>query len=146
MTAEHRVGLVGCVKSKRTSPAPARDLYVSALFRGQRAFVEKSCDEWFVLSAEHGLVDPDSVLAPYEKTLKDASTRERRDWSNRVLASIDSRFPDLHPIVFEMHAGVAYLGFGLVEGILARGGQVENPVEGLSLGRRLSFYKKAGCL
>ncbi|HWO69164.1 MAG TPA: hypothetical protein VNP94_00195, partial [Actinomycetota bacterium] len=45
-----RIGLVGCVKSKRARPAPARDLYTSPLFRGARRFVERSCDRWFVLS------------------------------------------------------------------------------------------------
>jgi hypothetical protein len=71
---------VGCVKSKRPRPAPAKDLNTTALFRGARACVGRSCDRWFILSAEHGLVNLDAVLAPYEKTLKDASTRERRTW------------------------------------------------------------------
>ena len=58
-----RVGLVGCVKKKGSSPAPAGDLYISPLFIGRRRFVEASCDRWFILSALHGLLDPDQVRA-----------------------------------------------------------------------------------
>lgn len=56
-----RVGLVGCVKSKRSQAAP--ELYVLPLFRGRRAWVKRTCDCWFVLSAKHGLVEPGRVLA-----------------------------------------------------------------------------------
>src|SRR3990172_9853687 len=69
-----RVGLVGCTKSKQTHAAPARDLYTpSALFRGRRDYVERSCGRWFVLSAKYGLVDPDSIIEPYDQTLTKAS-------------------------------------------------------------------------
>jgi hypothetical protein len=47
-----RIGLVGCVKSKRSQAAPARELYSSPLFRGRRDWVERTCDRWFVLSAK----------------------------------------------------------------------------------------------
>ena len=35
-----RVALVCCVKLKRATPSPARDLYISALFRGMREYAE----------------------------------------------------------------------------------------------------------
>ena len=52
------VVLVGCVKSKRDHPSPASDLYTSALFRKARAYAESTGGPWYVLSAEHGLVEP----------------------------------------------------------------------------------------
>ena len=36
-----RIGLVGCVKEKAGTARPARDLYVSTLFVGRRAYVER---------------------------------------------------------------------------------------------------------
>ncbi len=50
-----RIGLVGCVKTKRSTPSLARDLYTSALFTGRRRYVEQSCDRWYVFSARHGV-------------------------------------------------------------------------------------------
>lgn len=75
------VGLVGCVKSKLSRPAPAQELYTSALFEGRRRWVEQTCDRWFILSALHGLVHPDEVLEPYDQALSSASSRARLAWS-----------------------------------------------------------------
>jgi hypothetical protein len=73
------VGLVRFVKTKLHTPTPAQDLYTSAVFVGRRAWVEQSCDRWFILSAKHGLVDPEQVLEPYDESLvgKPRSALER---------------------------------------------------------------------
>jgi hypothetical protein len=44
------VVLVGCVKTKLSHAAAARDLYISPLFRKQRAYAEGSGSPWFILS------------------------------------------------------------------------------------------------
>lgn len=80
----HRVALVSCVKSKLGRPAPARDLYVSELFRGSRAYAERHAGAWFILSAKYGLLHPDTVIEPYELTLKTMSTADRRAWARGV--------------------------------------------------------------
>jgi hypothetical protein len=134
------------VKSKLPHAAPAQDLYTSALFRGARCSVERSCDRWFILSAEHGLVKPVEVLEPYEKTLTTASPSERRLWSQRVLGELRQELGDMRGLAFEVHAGVAYADFGLTDGLEEAGAVVMLPLEGLGLGKRLAYYKRAGCL
>jgi hypothetical protein len=56
--------LVACVAEKGATAAPARDLYVSAWFKKARAYVERRGATWFVLSAEHGLLDPGASIRP----------------------------------------------------------------------------------
>ncbi len=58
--------LVGCVATKAPAPAPAKDLYRSQLFTRRRAYAEASGKPWFILSALHGLVQPDEVTEPYD--------------------------------------------------------------------------------
>lgn len=135
------MGLVGCVKQKRPSPAPAVDLYTSALFRGRRRWVEQTCGRWFILSAKHGLVRPDALLAPYDETLTGAGVNACRRWSSQVLSQLRAELGDLTGIVFEIHAGAAYRGNGLVAGLTQAGARVEVPADGLSQGRQLAFYK-----
>jgi hypothetical protein len=136
-----RVGLVGCTKSKRPGAFRAADLYSpSALFRGRRAYVERTCDRWFVLSALYGLVEPETMIEPYDVSLTKAPERERRDWSERALKALDNELGGLSGHTFECHAGAAYLDHGLVAGLRARGATVERPTDGLSLGQQLSFY------
>jgi hypothetical protein len=135
-----RIGLVGCVKSKLDRPARARDLYTSPLFLGRRRYVERTCDRWFVLSAKHGLVDPDTVLEPYDQTLKHAGRADRRVWSEGVVAALKRELGPLSATTFEIHAGNEYRAFGLEQGIRELGGLVNVPTAGLSLGQQLAYY------
>lgn len=136
-----RIGLVGCVKDKATSAKPARDLYVSTLFHGRRAYVERSCDEWWILSAKHGLLHPEQVIEPYDQTLKEAGTAGRQMWSLKVLDALVERVvPTSHDII-EVHAGAEYRDYGLVHGLRRLGCQIVNPTEGLVFGEQLAFYK-----
>lgn len=136
-----RVGLVGCVKSKLGQPAPARELYISPLFQGRRRYVEQSCDRWFVLSAKHGLVDPDTLLEPYDETLESASRSQRQQWSEAVIRDLALELGAFRGITFEMHAGNEYRAFGLAAGLERLGGEVTVPTEGLGLGQQLAFYR-----
>jgi hypothetical protein len=138
-----RVGLVGCVATKRSEPAAARDLYTSPLFAGRRATVERSCDTWFILSAMHGLVEPEQVLAPYDLALGDLSAARRRAWSRGVLANLSSKLGDLGEHTFEIHAGAAYVEYGLSAGLREAGAEVEWPLAGLGLGEQLAWYHAA---
>lgn len=138
-----RVGLVGSVKTKMSSPRAARDLYDSKLFRGRRAYVEATCDRWLVLSAKYGLVGPDDVIAPYEETLKSKSAEARRTWTALVLDQIDRLEIVYADSVFEIHAGGEYCNHGLVDGLQGRGAKVDVPTAHLSLGHQLAFYAQA---
>lgn len=137
-----RIGLVGCVKTKLDAPAPARDLYVSPLFRGRRECVERTCARWFILSALHGLVEPDELIEPYDLALSDVPRPDRRVWSDRVLQSLELALGPLAGGVFEIHAGDAYVGFGLGEGLQRRRATVERPLAGLPMGAQLAAYSE----
>lgn len=139
-----RVGLVGCVKTKQSSGALARDLYTSTLFTGRRRYVERSCSRWFVLSALHGLVADDEWLEPYDETLNDQSSESKRRWAAKVLADLDALGLDFSKTTFEIHAGNEYRSFGLVDGLLARGATVEVPAAHLGQGEQLAFYGGGG--
>ncbi len=138
-----RIGLVGCVKEKAPSTRRAEELYTSTLFRGRATYVKKTCGRWFILSALHGVVDPDTVLERYDVTLDHASRERRRAWSRQVLEQLRAKLGDLGSYEFEIHAGAPYRDFGLVEGLRRAGAVVVNPTEGLRIGHQLSFYAKA---
>jgi hypothetical protein len=133
-----RVGLVGCVKTKQPRAAPAQELYTSPLFWGRRTWVERTCDRWFILSAKHGLVEPGRVLA-----LTDLPRTARRSWSALIIRALEEALGEVSGVVMELHAGSAYLDYGLVAGLRERGAVLERPVQGLSFGKQLAFYKQA---
>ena len=64
---------------KRSQPCPARDLYDdSSLWRGRRAYAERSGAPWCILSAKYGLLAPEVRINPYDLALKHIKRGERR--------------------------------------------------------------------
>lgn len=99
--------LLGCVKLKQERRAAAKDLYWSPLWVRRRAFAEASGHEWLILSAKHGLIDPDKRLEPYDLALSDLDAADRRSWGERVARALRSRFGSFDGTTFEVHAGEA---------------------------------------
>ena len=131
-----RLFLVSCVKTKLPQPAKARDLYVSDWFRKARAFVEREGGEWRILSAKCGLVDPEEVIPPYEKTLTTMRAAERRTWAAKVLEALEPCLADADTVVF--FAGERYREF-LEPSLRRRGVALDVPMRGLSQGRQLAW-------
>lgn len=98
---EARLYLVACTKTKAPTPRQARDLYAASdWFAKARAYVEALRAPWFILSAEHGLLDPDQVVTPYETTLLRMSAAERRAWGLRVLDQLAASGALGRPVTF----------------------------------------------
>lgn len=76
MTTRHPVAIIPCSGQKATVAGPARDLYTGSMFRHTLAAAENLDDDVtvLVLSAEHGLVTLDTVLAPYERRMGQAGS------------------------------------------------------------------------
>lgn len=131
--------LVTCVKSKTARPSAAKDLYISPLFKKQRAYAEKASVPWFILSAEHGLVAPDEWLAPYERYLPETPASYRRAWGIWVAARLELLAGPLQDKIIEIHAGSAYLEVVRPE-LEKRDARIVDPLEGLQMGSRLAWY------
>ena len=131
--------LVSCVSVKQDYPAQAKDLYVSPLFRKARACVEALRCPWYILSAKYGLVDPNTAIEPYEKTLKIMRAGERREWARGVLEALDPILPGVKSVT--ILAGKAYREH--LEPELRRRGIIVNvPMEGMGIGRQLSWLDR----
>lgn len=73
-----KVILISCAKTKRNTPSAAKDLYQSDLFRSMRRYAEENADTWYILSAKHGVLQPDTIIDPYEKTLNQMTKPETK--------------------------------------------------------------------
>ena len=131
------VVLVSCSGVKLDSPAPARDLYQSQLFRKSRAWAERFGSSWFILSALHGLIAPEVVIAPYDLTLAQRSPTERRQWDAIVLGQLAQLQISSRNARVSVLAGQHYTGW------CDAFGPVEFPLRGLGIGQRLAWLKSA---
>jgi len=126
---------------KRPHAAAARDLYTSPWFRKARGYAEAVADEWYVLSAKYGLVDPQRVIEPYDVTLNQMGIRERREWAALVLRQLKAVLRPGDKVI--MLAGQRYRE-GLLNTLRARGVHVSVPMEGLRVGEQLHWLSVAG--
>ena len=134
-----QVVLVSCVKKKQAIASAARDLYLSQLFRGMRRYAEANADVWYILSAEHGVLAPDQVIEPYERTLNRMPKRERETWAELVKKQLLATLPDGAEIT--ILAGLRYRA--AIEPFLReRGFPVSIPLKGLGIGKQLQRLKQ----
>lgn len=62
--------VVPCSGPKLDRPAPAADLYQSAIFKHNRRIAEACKVDWFIFSAKYGLLRPDTLIEPYDMVIK----------------------------------------------------------------------------
>lgn len=139
ITVVTKIALVSCVKKKQCTPMPARYLYCSDWFRKASAYAMCIADEWYILSAKYGLVEPDRVIAPYDVTLNRMSAAERRAWAVRVWDELKEKLKPGDKVV--ILAGIKYRE-RLINPIQAMGCSIEIPMAGLRIGEQLSWLKQ----
>jgi hypothetical protein len=136
------IGLVSCVKSKRDEPATPKELYTSDYFQKMRAYSEQHHDNWWILSAKHGLLDPDGdPIEPYDETLSGARKARKREWAEKVAEQLEDEGLLSDDITLVLHAGKDYYGelLPLIEDTEV---SIEIPTEGLYIGEKLAWYKQ----
>ncbi|MES5481543.1 hypothetical protein QMZ05_02220 [Bradyrhizobium sp. INPA03-11B] len=132
--------LISCSKTKGTHRAPAGELYTSALFIKSRRLADAYQVPFSILSAKHGLVAPDEPIDPYDVTLKGADRQFRDQWGKRTARQIDDAFAVGKRLL--LLAGSDYVE-PLRENLPRFARRVELPLDGLSLGLRLSVLDNA---
>jgi hypothetical protein len=102
-----RVVLVGSSGATGTGPDAAGRLFRSSGFARAREHAVHSRLPWFVLSAKHGLLDPDDVISPFGTQIDDQPAGYRSAWGEWVVAQLADRVR-LDGVVVEVHGGVDF--------------------------------------
>jgi|GEM_PF-2318597 len=76
--------IVSCGSKKGDEKTAAKDLYTSAHFQLKRRWAELYCENWLILSAEHGLVTPGYQLEPYDTSVRDLDADALQEWTADV--------------------------------------------------------------
>jgi hypothetical protein len=130
------VYLIACCARKQSHPAPASELYASALFHKSLAVARQTGNDIWILSARYGLLALDSVIAPYDETLAHMSPAARKQWAVRVAGALRERYrlADTH---FVFLAGQRYAGE-----LLPSLPNTLCPLAGLRIGQLLQFLQR----
>jgi len=134
-----RICLIACVSLKDTRKMRASDIYLSPLFKKAKDFAQKNSDRWYILSAKHGLIAPNTIIEPYNKTLNNMSREDRKKWANNVFQELRKKTKSNDEITFV--AGLRYRQ-DLVPLLSERGNKICVPMEGLGIGKQLQWLSK----
>ena len=80
--------LIACSATKLDKAAPACDLYQGQAFKAARKLAEKHSADYWILSAKHGLIHPDTVTEPYNDYLGAMTKAQRTSWGAMVCEQI----------------------------------------------------------
>jgi hypothetical protein len=131
--------LVSCVSKKLSYRARAEDLYVSPLFRLSMQYARSlSPERTYILSAKYGLLHLNDEIEPYDLTLNDLSSQERRAWAMLVMDELTKQC-DVKRDHFVILAGIKYR-----QHLLPYLASYEVPMAGLPIGKQLRYLRQVG--
>ncbi|MBD8606079.1 hypothetical protein IFT73_04365 [Aeromicrobium sp. CFBP 8757] len=102
--------LLGSIGDRVNVPAPAKEVYREVSFQLSRLDAELSGSEWFVLSAEHGLLAPNEWMSPDSRTMADMDPAYRVVWASWVVARLQSLVGSLDGLIVRVDAPDAFVG------------------------------------
>ncbi len=124
-------------KEPRHGPAKARNAYIGAPFKVNKAFAEKFADRWIVLSAKHGLIDPDFTIPEnYNVTFKKPSTHPIG--TDALTKQMKQKNLDSYNIVIAL-GGEDYIN--IVKKVFQKTSKVIAPAQGLPIGMAMGHVK-----
>ena len=136
------IALIACSKTKADHPCAARDMYQGTLFKRSVQYAAEvlKVDEWYILSAKHELLHPNTVIEPYNVSLYDMDVYARRDWGYLVNEALRDKYGSPLPFdaYFTILAGKIY--HEDIERYLGPWTYV--PMRGLGIGQQLHWLKR----
>jgi hypothetical protein len=136
-----KVYLLTCSRRKTETVATAKDLYTSPSFIAARKIAEKEGDIWYIISAKHGLIDPEKRIKPYDLSLLSLSEIEKEKWALKVVNSIKKNL--------DMDDKITFLGDDLYFNILFEkirqaGFDVISPLFGKTIDEKIHWLNAYG--
>ncbi|HET6495375.1 MAG TPA: hypothetical protein VFH61_08435, partial [Thermoleophilia bacterium] len=104
-------------------------------------------DLWYILSAEHGLLDPGTLTAPYDTTLATLPAAERAAWTTRTRRQLAAAL-DLHAAPADAYELIVLAGARYrapLAGLTAHAAiaAAHTPLAGLGIGQQKAHLKQA---
>jgi hypothetical protein len=113
----------------------------SDLFRKAYSYAAKNYDFVAILSAKYGLLFPDDKIEPYDLTLSNMNSQQRKEWSEKVFNQMNERLKlkEIDKVFF--HTGTKYREYPIP---LLKDMDItwEVPLEHLGIGKQLRWYKE----
>lgn len=133
-----RIAILPCSKTKAKMATTALHLYKGVLYRLARDYALETCDEVRIISAQFGLITPNTIVEPYDaypistwaSSQYTKLSRKRSTFNAMLIRQLHDLGHD-HTLVYlcnQFYAGLGPLG--------------ECPVKGLDFYQQRAFYHR----
>jgi hypothetical protein len=132
-----RIALISCTKLKQNYPCQAQEMYLqSTLFKKASNYIKQQhYDKWFILSAKYGLLEPNTIIEPYNTTLNNMNALDIKTWSQNVY----KKLIQYNPNEIDFYTGEKYRKY-LIPLLKENNIIVNIPLMGHGIGEQLHFY------
>jgi len=86
-----KIYLISCSAKKQKFKTKAKFLYDSPLFKKMYQYALTQSKTIYIISAKHGLVDPEDYLEPYNLKLSHAGAEYAKIWGKKVVLQLITR-------------------------------------------------------
>lgn len=127
-------------KQPQSGPTAAKSAYISGVFKLNRKYAERFGDQWIILSAKYGFVEPDFMIPePYEVTFKCRSTNPIAH------QELKSQVSHLHLDRFAIVVGLGGKEYrcAIAAAFHELNVKLQFPFEGLTIGKAMQATKLA---
>jgi len=113
----------------------------SDLFKKAYSYAVRNYNFVAILSAKYGLLLPEDKIDPYDLTLNDMDSSDRKEWADKVFKQMKTRLglKDFTTVFF--HTGKKYREH-LIPKLKKVGIDCEAPLKNLRIGKQKAWYKK----
>ena len=127
---------LSCVKLKQNKRCRAEELYTSDLFVKSLTYAKSlKPNKIFILSAKYGVLELYDVIEPYEKTLNNASEKERKLWAIKCYKQLQEKGVNFN------EQAVFLCGQNYRKYLMTKFPNATAPLSNLGIGKQLAFYK-----
>lgn len=110
-----KIALISCVKTKKNYSCPGKEMFISSeLFRLSYEYASRVADKIYILSTKYGLLDENTIIDPYERTLYGKPDALKRNFADSVISQMKKVF-NLEHDEFIIMASSDYYQFLLPE-------------------------------
>ena len=153
--------LISCSKSKSfvgDEKKLTKDAYCSPLFLKSKQWAENRGFDYAILSAKHGILEPDEKIGDYDLTLNEITPKQKKQWASEVFRLGQRGAMQPHssernkikgPDKWIILAGAAYtqpLKNHIKNNSISWDMEIEEPLKGLQVGERLAYLKEDNTL
>jgi hypothetical protein len=131
--------LISGGKQQAGTSQAARVLFTSPLFQTSVKYADHIQKPWYIVSAGHGLVKPEEILAPLPRGFSEFSLPERTTWVNLVSQELSQVLKPGDCVILLAGKTCCQL---LEDPIRALACGLETPLVGKKIGEQLAWLKK----